>query len=149
MNAKKAYLAFLGAIIFSLILIPALSQSASGGNSNNDNAEKLYRKQCSKCHRNNGAGIKKVYPPLKGSDYIKNNSSENIIRGMLFGRSGSIKVNGVTYNGVMTTEIEGNVSDGDIAMLLNYVYEKFNSMDKNITASDIKKARKAGKLPRQ
>ena len=109
-------------------------------------AEELYKKQCSKCHRNNGEGIKKVYPPIKNADYIKNVDTEELLRGMLFGRSGKVTVNGVTYNGVMTTEIDGTLNDADIGLILSYVYQNFNSMNVAVKADAVKKARKAGKL---
>jgi mono/diheme cytochrome c family protein len=110
-------------------------------------ADALYKKHCSKCHRNNGEGIKKVYPPIKNADYIKNSNTEELLRGMLFGRTGKVIVNGVTYNGVMTTEIDGNVGDEDIALILSYVYQNFNGIPTVVKATDVKKARKAGKLP--
>ncbi len=77
---------------------------------NTKKADELYKKHCSKCHRNNGEGIKKVYPPVKNADYIKKATTDELLRGMLFGRSGKIVVNGVSYNGVMTTEIDGRHS---------------------------------------
>jgi mono/diheme cytochrome c family protein len=85
--------------------------------------KELYIEHCSKCHRKDGRGIKRVYPPLKKADYIKNNDKIELLRGMLFGRSGSITVNGVTYNGVMITEIDQSVSDYDAAQIMNYVYK--------------------------
>ena len=108
--------------------------------------KKLYIKQCSKCHRKNGKGIKTVYPPLKNSDYIKNGDKIELLRGMLFGREGKITVNGYTYKGVMTTEIDKSLNDRDIALILNYVYKVLNKSDVITTVKDVKKARKAGKL---
>ena len=110
-------------------------------------AKKLYIEQCSKCHRKNGKGIKRVYPPLKDADYIVENPTEELLRGMIFGRSGKITVNGKTYNGVMTTEIDESISDSDIALILTYVYKELNDMKKVVTAKEVADARKKGKLP--
>lgn len=110
-------------------------------------ADDLYKKYCSKCHKNNGEGIKKVYPPLKNADYIKNAGKEELLRGMLFGRSGSVTVNGVKYNGVMTTEVDKSLNDDDIALILQHVYVKYNNMNITVNAKDVQKARKSGKLP--
>jgi mono/diheme cytochrome c family protein len=96
--------------------------------------EKLYVDNCSKCHRKDGKGIKMVYPPLKDSDYIKNGTSHELLRGMIYGRSGRITVNGTTYNGVMTTEIDKNVTDNDAALILTYVYNQLNGINKFVTA---------------
>ncbi len=132
-----------------LTLISLLSYNFIKASSGIDEskANNLYKKHCSKCHRISGDGIKKVYPPIKNSDYIKNSTSEELLRGMLFGRTGKVIVNGVTYNGVMTTEIDGNISDDDIALILSYIYQNFNSINKNVNPDEVKKARKAGKLP--
>ena len=112
-----------------------------------DRAEKLYIKHCSHCHRKDGRGIKRVYPPLKNADYIEKASTEELLRGMIFGRSGRITVNGITYNGVMTTEVDKSLNDKEIAMILTYVYKELNDINITVSAGDVKKARKAGKLP--
>jgi nitrite reductase (NO-forming) / hydroxylamine reductase len=109
-------------------------------------AKSLYVANCSKCHRKDGAGIKGVYPPLKNSDYVAKNSTIELIRGMLFGRSGKLVVNGSTYNGVMTTEIDKSLSDEDISSILNYVFKELNASERASTSKDVKTARKAGKL---
>lgn len=136
-------------LLSAIILFGALSETTLSNEraSADKRAKDLYIQQCAKCHRNNGSGIKRIYPPLKNADYIRNNSAEELLRGMLFGRSGKIVVNGVEYNGVMTTEIDGSLSDEDIALILNYVYFELNSINTKVTAKDVREARKKGKLP--
>jgi mono/diheme cytochrome c family protein len=137
-------------IFFSVVSSLILSSlNLLGGNSNYDKSrgEQLYLEQCSKCHRNNGKGIKRVYPPLKNADYIRNATADNLLRGMIYGRSGKIVVNGETYNGVMTTEIDKSLTDIDIALILTYVYQELNNMEIIVGPSEVQKARKAGKLP--
>ncbi len=112
-----------------------------------EKAKKLYIEQCSKCHRKDGRGIKGVYPPLKNSDYVQNGDKIELLRGMIFGRSGRIIVNGEVYYGVMTTEVDKNLKDEDIAMILEYVYKELNNLDIKVTAEDVVKAKKLGKLP--
>lgn len=119
------------------------------GLSNTKRGKDLYAKHCTNCHRKDGSGIKSVYPPLKNADYIRKYDSQELLRGMLFGRSGKITVNGVTYNGVMTTELDASLGDDDIASILNYVYLELNGMNKAVSAKDVKSARKAGKLPKK
>ncbi len=114
---------------------------------NRERAKTLYFEQCSKCHRKDGRGIKGVYPPLKNSDYVQKSDKIELLRGMLFGRSGKIIVNGEVYYGVMTTEVDKSLSDDDIALILEYVFKELNGIDKNVTAEDVVKARKLGKLP--
>ncbi|MFP4526998.1 MAG: c-type cytochrome [Candidatus Kapaibacterium sp.] len=135
------------AIIAAVIIVGFSAADLSSENYSMAKAEKLYRDQCSKCHRNDGRGIKRIYPPLKNADYVKQATTENLLRGIIFGRSGEITVNGVTYNGVMTTEIEAGVSNEEVAMILTYIYKEFNGMDKTVSATEVAAARKKGKLP--
>ena len=142
---KKYIFSFAITILLSIIIYSSqssinLAYSASG-------SKDLFIKNCSKCHRKDGTGIKGVYPPLKNSDYIPKNTTSELLRGMLFGRSGRLTINGSTYNGVMTTEIDASLSDDDIASILNYVYKELNSIDRIATVKDVKAARTAGKLP--
>jgi nitrite reductase (NO-forming) len=134
---------------FALIVTVFFLGTISGSSIDNDmkRAQKLYMEQCSKCHRKDGKGIRRVYPPLRNADYIEKASTEELLRGMIFGRSGKITVNGITYNGVMTTEIDNNLSDKDIALILTYVYQEMNNTNKTVTVEEVVAARKAGKLP--
>lgn len=129
-------------LVFGLFSIVYLALSYD-----KEKAKKLYIEQCSKCHRKDGRGIKGVYPPLKNSDYVQNGDKIELLRGMLFGRSGKIVVNGEIYYGVMTTEVDKNLKDDEIAMILEYVFRELNNMDIKVTAEDVVKARKLGKLP--
>ncbi|MCX7735883.1 MAG: cytochrome c [Candidatus Kapabacteria bacterium] len=143
-NRKYIYILSILLIILTSGIIWQLSVSAFDV----ARAENLYVNQCANCHRKDGTGVKRVYPPLKNADYIRNGNTVELLRGMLFGRSGRIVVNGYTYNGVMTTEIDNNLSDNDIALILNYVYVKLNDItDRPVTEKDVKEARKLGKLP--
>lgn len=110
-------------------------------------AKDLYIKYCSKCHRKNGKGVKLVYPPVRDADYIKNGNVIELLRGIIYGREGRITVNGYTYQGVMTTEVDKTLSDADIVLILNYVMQEMNGMKVQATEEDVKAARRAGKLP--
>lgn len=111
--------------------------------------EKQFMEQCSKCHRRDGSGIKMVYPPLKNSDYIRNHDNTELLRGMLYGRSGKIVVNGYSFNGVMTTEIDKSLTSEDICDILNFVLQKLNGLQRFSNPKELKEARKEGKLPVQ
>ena len=130
------------ALIF--ILFISLIANEKG---NLQRGKKLYVQQCSKCHRKNGKGVKLVYPPLRNSDYVKQGDVIELLRGMLYGREGRIVVNGYTYKGVMTTEIDKSLSDEDILSILNYVLKELNGMKIKASLKDLKTARKKGKLP--
>lgn len=128
--------------LFSLLTIFTFAQTYD-----KNKAQKLFLDHCSKCHRKDGRGIKGVYPPLKNSDYIKKADKIELLRGMLFGRSGRIIVNGNIYYGVMVTEVDKSLSDSDIAMILEFIYREMNNMSIPVVVNDVVKARKLGKLP--
>jgi mono/diheme cytochrome c family protein len=150
MNVMNRSNAFLFAASFALIMLIFFLGTLTGSSSeyNKKRAEQLYMEHCSKCHRKDGRGVRRVYPPLLKADYIENASTKDLLRGMIYGRSGRITVNGITYNGVMTTEIDNNLSDNDIALILTYVYQEMNNINKTVTAEEVVAARKAGKLPK-
>ncbi|ROL59362.1 cytochrome c [Bacteroidetes/Chlorobi group bacterium MS-B_bin-24] len=139
-SRKNLIWLLLSVATFGLVIFSAFSYDKEKG-------KKLYIEQCSKCHRKDGKGIKGVYPPLKNSDYVQKGDKIELLRGMLFGRSGKIVVNGEVYYGVMTTEVDKNLKDEEIALILEYVFRELNGIDKSVTSEDVVKARKLGKLP--
>ncbi len=134
-------------VLFVLTIFWTFSSSADNA-PDMKRGESLYIDQCSKCHRKSGSGVKDVYPPLKNADYVQKGDNVELIRGMIYGREGRIVVNGIAYQGVMTTEIDKSLSESDIALILNYIYIKLNGMNKLANEKDVKAARKAGKLQR-
>ncbi|MGQ9819514.1 MAG: c-type cytochrome [Candidatus Kapaibacteriales bacterium] len=133
------------AVFLALLILFALNLLAQ--TYDKAKAQQLYIDQCAKCHRKDGRGIKGVYPPLKNSDYVRNGDKIELLRGMIFGRSGKIIVNDEVYYGVMTTEVDQNLSNTEIALILEYVFRVMNNMNISVTADDVVRARKLGKLP--
>ena len=138
---------FLKFIFFIIVFTVSIEILSGNIPYNAQRGEQLYMEQCSKCHRKGGSGVKDVYPPLKNADYVKNGDNVELLRGMLYGRSGKITVNGIIYQGVMTTEIDKSLSDDDITYILTYVFQKLNGIKKTVSVQELKVARKAGKLP--
>ncbi len=79
--------------------------------------EKVYQEYCIVCHGKEGAGIEGVFPPLANSDYLAK-YPEKAIRGIKYGQSGEIVVNGISYNNVMP---ELGLDDEEIADVMNYI----------------------------
>src|SRR5688572_7922903 len=81
--------------------------------------EKLYLKHCSNCHQNDGTGLGRVYPPLSGSDFMKNNFEE-VICLMRYGISGELIVNGQQFDKPM--QGISTLTDLEIAEITTYIY---------------------------
>nr|WP_321408739.1 cytochrome c [uncultured Carboxylicivirga sp.] len=105
---------------------------------NNDNGELSYKKHCMSCHQKDAGGIPKMYPPLSKNSVISGDKDE-LIKIVLNGMSGEIEVNGIKYNGVMASY--RNLSDTEIASVLNYLRSNFGNKGEIITPAQVKALR--------
>ena len=142
-----------------LILIAALAmlygcnsnakKRASASELNPDKAYRLmesiergglnYTDFCMQCHMANGKGIPGTFPPLAGSNWLKDKRQESI-HAVKYGQTGQIEVNGVIYNSVMVTM---GLSDEEIADVLNYVMNSWgNTQDKMVIAAEVNSVKK-------
>ncbi len=103
--------------------------------------QSIYSTTCFACHQADGNGIPNVFPPLLNSDWLKSHSKADAIGNVVHGKTGELKVNGKTFNGIMPPQ---TLDDGQVAAVLTYVYKKFNGRDVKITQDEVKKIR-AGK----
>ena len=55
--------------------------------------EQKFLINCSACHQPTGLGLPAIFPPLAGSDFIKNNPREIVVSSILKGITGKIIVN--------------------------------------------------------
>jgi nitrite reductase (NO-forming) len=98
----------------------------------------VYTTQCITCHMEQGEGIEGLYPPLAKSDYMMADKKRSIEQ-VLYGVTGEMKVNGVTYDGVMTGV---DLSDEEVSDVLNYVRNSFGNKGAALTPEEVKSARK-------
>ena len=90
--------------------------------------KEIYNDFCVQCHLNNGEGVSGVFPPLAKSDYLLNNI-EISIRGLKYGLSGPIVVNGEEYDGVMQNQGLDNL---EIADVMNFILNNWGNEYKEI-----------------
>lgn len=97
-----------------------------GASNQNTAGAKLYRYHCANCHSDDGTGLRGLYPPLSGADYLVN-QEEGVACLIRNGASGPMIVNGRTYNQIMP----GNqlLTDQEITILINYIR---NSWENNL-----------------
>ncbi|RTQ51662.1 cytochrome c [Hymenobacter gummosus] len=86
--------------------------------------QRLYAARCAGCHGANGQGLRRLMPPLAGSDYLQRHRAELpcLIRR---GQQGPITVNGVLYDQVMPAHED--LTDSQITNLLNYVHNAWGN----------------------
>jgi nitrite reductase (NO-forming)/hydroxylamine reductase len=98
-----------------------------------------FETYCQACHQANGEGMKGAFPPLANSDYLLEDTDRGILA-VLRGISGSIKVNGETYNSAMPHL--DYLSDDSVAAILTYVLNSWGNDGGSVKESDVAKLRK-------
>jgi nitrite reductase (NO-forming) len=102
-----------------------------------ERGKSIYTTQCITCHLEQGEGIATVYPPLAKSDYLMADKVRSI-KQVLNGVTGTITVNGVAYDGVMTGF---DMTDTEVSDVLNYIRNSFGNKGAAVTPADVKTAR--------
>lgn len=88
----------------------------------------VYLSKCAICHGNDGMGDKVTYPPLAGSEWLKEKPDAEIVNIILQGLTGPITVNGKEWNSTM---LPPGVTDArDLANLLTFLRRQFGGVEK-------------------
>lgn len=83
---------------------------------------------CAACHQSNGAGVPGAFPPLAGhAAELYQADPTYMVDVVLYGLTGQIQVEGVSYNGFMPSH--EHLSDAEIAAILNHVMTSFGNED--------------------
>ncbi len=91
---------------------PVIEVAVDGG--------KLYAQQCVACHQATGLGVPGAFPPLAGSEWVKDGDGNVAIRVLLAGLTGPVTVMGESYNGAMPAF--GAVwNDKEIAAVISHI----------------------------
>lgn len=98
----------------------------------------VFNTTCIACHQANGQGVPNQYPPLAGSEWI-NGSEERVIRIVLHGLTGPLKVEGKDYNNTMAPL--GALKDEQIANVLSYVRASFGNTSPEVQPDVVAKVR--------
>ncbi|NJW51590.1 c-type cytochrome [Salinimicrobium oceani] len=94
----------------------------------------IYNNFCASCHLSGGEGISGVFPPLKDSDWLKEQQKASI-HAIKFGLKGPIEVNGVAYDNLMPAL---GLSDRETADVLNYINNTWgNKFGEPVTPEDV------------
>jgi nitrite reductase (NO-forming) len=99
----------------------------------------VYMQTCFVCHQPEGQGVPNTIPPLAKSDFLAAKDKDNIIRGILEGRTGAITVNGKPYNGTMIPL--AYLTDEQVANVLTYVRNSWGNTGDAISTQDVAKIR--------
>lgn len=78
----------------------------------------LYQQYCASCHKDNGMGVKGVFPSLQTSLLVVNSPKE-FIKKVLTGSNGPARINGITYDTAMPSF--AFLKDEDLMEIMTYV----------------------------
>lgn len=126
--------------LVSSILVMVIAPTITLGQAaNKARGAAVYKEYCQTCHQANGQGLGTTFPPVAKSDYMAAASSSQIIKEVVNGKSGKVKVNGKDYNGVMAP-LPAKYTAEDVASVLTYVYGSFGNKARVFTAAEVRKA---------
>ena len=95
---------------------------------------------CVACHQSSGQGTPGQFPPLAGSDWVNAEGPNRIIRIVLNGASGPIRVLGNDFNNAMVPW-KDTLSDEQIASVLTYVRSEWGNKASPVTPEQVKAIR--------
>lgn len=110
--------------------------------------KELYEQDgyCGTCHQPNGKGLAATgYPPLGGARWVTGDE-DRLIKLVLKGLYGPIRVKSVDYSGtVPMTPYEGLMDDDEIAAVLSFVRKSFGNNASMISSEKVREVRESVK----
>ncbi len=121
------------ALAITVLAVSAAAQTAPDGAA-------LYAQHCAMCHQADGAGAVGLAPALKGDHWAKLGEQRHYLATVLVhGLSGSIKVNGIAFVGIMPA-FGAQLDDAALAAIATHVRSKLQGADAKAYAPDEIKA---------
>lgn len=120
------------ALILLMFGVKALLDQGRGGA-----GRVLYEKHCANCHMEAGEGLRGLYPPLAGADYVAAHGADMacLIR---YGRREPLVVNGITYTQIMPGN-EG-LAPSELVALISYIKTAWDPAGQPVTFAEVQAA---------
>jgi len=97
------------------------------------NGAAVYSTNCSSCHQSDGKGA--IGPPLAGNALVTGDPAK-VIHIVKNGLTGTISVNGKTFNGQMPAW-KGTLSNNDIAGVITYIRSSWGNKASAVTTAQV------------
>jgi mono/diheme cytochrome c family protein len=126
-------------VIISFVLVSLFSfYQAFDLKASMERGKTVYESQCMSCHMAEGEGLEGVFPPLAKTDYLKDKN--RLVKIVLLGARGPMKVNGVDYNG----EKAGfTLNDQEVSDVLNYIRNSWGNKGEPVRPTEVQTALKS------
>ncbi|MDP4198637.1 MAG: copper-containing nitrite reductase [Bacteroidota bacterium] len=100
--------------------------------------EQIFTTNCAACHQLTGQGLPGVFPPLAGSDFLKNRPDKGV-NIVMHGLQEPITVRGMQFNGVMPI---WSFNEDQVASVLTYVRNSWGNNFGPVSLSEVRKLKK-------
>jgi mono/diheme cytochrome c family protein len=131
---------YVKAVAMAAVLLSLLAAVVPRDTARTPDGEEVYIRHCMDCHQD-GTGTPDTVPPLDGSPWVHGDSGR-LIRIVLHGLVGEIKVDGRRYNGVMPAW-RNLLDDEEIAAVLTYIRAAWSNDAGPIPADSVAATRAA------
>jgi cbb3-type cytochrome c oxidase subunit III len=101
----------------------------------------IYAANCASCHQATGAGLPGAFPPLAGNEHVTAKDPTAILKIIVSGKNGALKVGDKTYNGQMPPW-KSTLSNADIAAVATYVRSSWGNKAPAVTEAQVAAASK-------
>ncbi|QEO16984.1 c-type cytochrome [Acetobacter vaccinii] len=116
------------------------AQALDAGNFSGNPGAKVYVEQCAMCHRNDGGGVGRMFPPLAGNSVVVTDNATSVAHIVVEG--GILPPTNWAQSAVAMPGYKTALSDQQIADVVNFIRTSWgNKAPANVTAADIQKLR--------
>jgi mono/diheme cytochrome c family protein len=103
---------------------------------------RVYVNNCQVCHQGDGEGLTGQFPPLAQSEWVLAKSPERLIRILLDGMSGPVRVRGEQYNSAMPAWHDV-MDDEQTAAVLTFIRQEWGNEAEVVTVDQVQTLREA------
>ena len=119
---------------------PSTAQALDSGNTASNPGARVYVEQCAACHRNDGGGVARMFPPLAGNSVVVTDDPTSIAHIIVAG--GVLPPTNWAPSAVAMPDYKSILSDQQIADVVNFIRSAWgNKAPANVTAADVQKLR--------
>jgi mono/diheme cytochrome c family protein len=105
-----------------------------------EEGKQLFAGSCAACHQLHGLGMEGLAPPLVDSEWVLG-ADQRLVRIVLHGLTGPLKVNGRSYHLDMPSM--GSFDDEQLASILTYIRRAWENTGNPISPEEVKQVRAA------